>query len=147
MAEGRTGPRGPEIADDGVALHRQVHPSWWTQDGRPSSQNFRPTPKDRGLLSLADGRSRSARAAFEFHTGTLGLRSLGTLTLPAAAWRSRGLSVHEDALRTADGDPHDDPAHAVADYRGVMDDDKKKRRISQDLQRVAGGFSYQPAAA
>ena len=35
-------------------LHRMVHPTW-LQNGLPTSQTFRPTPKDAGRLSVYDG--------------------------------------------------------------------------------------------
>ena len=35
-------------------LLRQIHPSF-VQDGRVTSQAFRPTPKDESLLSVYDG--------------------------------------------------------------------------------------------
>ena len=40
-------------------LHRQVHPSFLAEDGRPSRMAFEPTRKDEGYLSVSRGtRSR-----------------------------------------------------------------------------------------
>ena len=57
---------GPQLTDPGEVLFRQVHPSW-IQAGKPTSQAFRPTPKDRGLLSVSRSSKTTASAAFELH--------------------------------------------------------------------------------
>jgi hypothetical protein len=49
-------------------LLRQVHPSF-VQAGRVTSQAFRPTPKDRSLLSVYDGDQITPEAAWIHFTG------------------------------------------------------------------------------
>jgi len=39
--------------NDSTLLHRQVNPAF-VQSGRVTSQAFKPTPKDQGLLSVYD---------------------------------------------------------------------------------------------
>jgi hypothetical protein len=65
------------LTDDGELLYRQVHPSF-VRDGRPTSQAFRPTPKDENKLSVARGSLTTEKAAYEHHTVALGLGSAGT---------------------------------------------------------------------
>lgn len=48
--------------NEATHLHRQVHPSW-VQDGRATSQAFKPTPKDNGRLSVYDGDQMVAEKA------------------------------------------------------------------------------------
>ena len=88
-------------------LLRQVHPSF-IQNGRVSSQAFRPTPKDRSLLSVYDGEQIGPAAAHDHYTGTLGLPSIGVM----------GVQVREcEALDLpARLDPTPFREHAVIDF-------------------------------
>ena len=45
-------------------LLRQIHPIW-IQQGRVTSQAFRPTPKDENKLSVFDWRSNQSRRIME----------------------------------------------------------------------------------
>jgi hypothetical protein len=45
---------GRFAVNDSTLLLRQIHPGFF-QYGRPSSQAFRPTPKDEKMLSVYDG--------------------------------------------------------------------------------------------
>lgn len=89
-------------------LLRQVHPNF-IQDGRVSSQAFRPTPKDQSLLSVYDGDQIDPTAAHDHYTGTLGLPSIGVM----------GVQVREcEALELpACPDPKPFREHAVIDFR------------------------------
>jgi hypothetical protein len=90
-------------------LFRQVHPSW-VQDGVPSSQAFRPTKKDEGMLSVARGSMITAEGAFEHHTKVLGHQSAGS-------W---GVTVDEvgNVELACYADPTDDtPHHGLIDFR------------------------------
>lgn len=49
-------------------LHRQVHPSW-IQEGRVTSQAFKPTPKDEGMLSVYDGDVSGPEESWRHHRG------------------------------------------------------------------------------
>ena len=66
---------------DDTLLHRQVHPHFVDNEGRPTRQTFLLFPKDSGKLSLYNGEKWSAEYAFVNHTETLGLDSLGTLAI------------------------------------------------------------------
>ncbi|RUR56355.1 hypothetical protein [Vreelandella populi] len=65
---------------DETKLLRQVHPSF-IQDGRVSSQAFRPTPKDEKQLSVYDGDLIEVQPAYEHYTKTLDLPSVGVLAV------------------------------------------------------------------
>lgn len=90
-------------------LFRQVHPEWIV-DGVPSSQAFKPTPKDKGELSIALGSLTTADGAYAHHTNDLGFKSAG-------AW---AVSVGEaDAidLRSFARPLDQSPAHGFIDFR------------------------------
>ncbi len=88
-------------------LLRQVHPTF-SQNGRVSSQAFRPSPKDESLLSVYDGEQISPAAAHDHYTGTLGCSSIGVM----------GVQVREcEALELpARPDPAPFREHAVIDF-------------------------------
>jgi hypothetical protein len=123
-------PLGPQLTDPEEQLLRQVHPSW-IQAGRPTSQAFKPTPKDEGLLSVSRGAKTTAAAAFELHTNGKGCQSIGVWGLTVANCSDLKLNVHEDPLQ----EPVPDPAHSVIDFRGLTDKDVKAK--SQLLKAVA----------
>lgn len=101
--------------DDGEELlFRQAHPSF-VRDGRPSSQVFRPTPKDAGKLSVARGSLTTPASAFELHTRGLGLLSAGTWAVTVEECREQALNVLPDPL-SSPPEKVDDPAHAVVEF-------------------------------
>jgi hypothetical protein len=77
-AGAETAERRLDDADE--LLYRQVHPQWIV-DGEPSSQAFKPTKKDEGMLSIALGSQTTAEDAFLHHTQVLKLASGGTWAL------------------------------------------------------------------
>lgn len=66
-----------ELADADELLWRNVHPSWVEADGKISSQAFRPTSKDGGLLSTARSSKVTAAEHYDEHTVARGLASSG----------------------------------------------------------------------
>ena len=122
--------KGPQLDDQTERLFRQVHPSW-IQEGRPTSQAFRPTPKDQGQLSLARGAKTSAADAYALYTVRMGLKSAGVWALRVGDFTAQNIAVFADPI---DG-PVPDPAHAVADFAEL--DDKQTRIRSQMLKARA----------
>jgi hypothetical protein len=97
--------------DDGdERLYRQVHPLW-IEDGEPSSQAFRTTKKDEGMLSIALGSKTSAEGAFLHYTQVLELASGGTWAVTVGEVLDVELSSFEQPLEN-------DPAHGYIDFRG-----------------------------
>ncbi len=106
------GDAGTELDDLSELLWRHVHPSW-VRDGEPTSQAFKPTPKDQGKLSVSRGSLTTAPKAFAMHTESLGLDAVGTWAV------SVGEVVAEPIVLSVYGDPVSapvsDPAHALID--------------------------------
>lgn len=109
-----------------TVLLRQIHPSF-VQNGRPTSQAFRPTPKDEDKLSVYDGDMIEPESAWEHYTGTLGLQSAGVM----------GIAVEECSSVNLPAVP--DPApfreHCVIDFSGLARNEVKRR--AEVLARLA----------
>lgn len=123
---------GDRLTDQAELLYRQVHPSW-LKDGQPSSQAFKPTPKDDGRLSTARSALTTAEDAYLHHTGALDLQSAGTWAVSIAE------VGNEPVALAAFGDPVDepvpDPAHAFIEFPG----DRKSIETKAKLLRAAAG--------
>lgn len=98
------------LTDPSEALYRQVHPSWIV-DGMPSSQAFRPTKKDAGMLSITLGGKTTAEGAFVHHTQGLGRISAGTWAVTVAETAKADLPSYAQPL-------DDSPDHGFIDFRG-----------------------------
>lgn len=82
---------------DSELLWRNVHPSFWDEDGgQPSSQAFRPTAKDEGLMSVAREARVSAQDHFVDYTETHCLQSAGVWALSVAEVVSLELDLEHD---------------------------------------------------
>jgi hypothetical protein len=122
--------------DRAELLYRQVHPTW-IDDGQPSSQAFRPTKKDEGMLSVALASLTTAEGAFYCHTQVLGLASGGT-------W---GVSVGEASALELDclPDPTEaDPAHGVVDFSGLGRKAAEAKARVLRAKALARGCLHQP---
>ncbi len=91
-------------------LLRQIHPSF-VQQGRVTSQAFRPTPKDEMKLSVYDGDQISPEEAFDHFTSVLHQQSVGELAVTVAECASLDLK--------AEADPEPFPEHAIIDFTGL----------------------------
>jgi hypothetical protein len=118
-----------ELSDAEELLHRQVHPSW-VDDGQPSSQAFRPTPKDEGMLSIACASLSTAAEAFEHHTQTLGLLSAGTWAVSVGEVSEVGLTAYADPLP-------DQQAHGLVDFRTLG------RKAAETKSRILRARAHQ----
>jgi len=121
--------------NDATLLHRQVHPSWF-QQGRITSQVFRPTPKDQSLLSVYDGDLISAENAWRHYTGTLGYVSVGVVAVTVAECGTHKLQVRPD--------PEPFPEHAVVDFTNLPESAIKTK--SKLLKAAADARGWQYAA-
>lgn len=86
-------------------LYRQVHPSFLDGE-RPTSQVFKPTPKDQNRLSVYNGDKVSAQEAWKHYTQELGYKSVGVLAVQVQECTPLELDVQEAPLPNS-------PAHAV----------------------------------
>jgi len=99
------------LDDPDEFLYRQVHPQWIVES-EPSSQAFKPTRKDEGMLSIALGSKTTAEDAFLHHTEVLRLASGGTWAVTVGEVAAFDLSSFEQPLE-------DSPAHGFIDLRGL----------------------------
>jgi hypothetical protein len=79
------------VTDDTLLL-RQVHPGF-VQNDRPSSQVFRPTPKDELKLWVYDGDLITPEQSWKHFTGKLGYRSVGVLAVTVREFSELSLPV------------------------------------------------------
>lgn len=125
-------------------LHRQVHPSF-VRDGRPTSQAYRPTPKDDSRLSVSCGRKVDARAAYERHIALKNargdaLRSAGTSSV------SREECAKEE-LPVADAPTDANDAHVVIVFAGLSHTKVEQRAANLLRAALDRGWTFQPAPA
>jgi hypothetical protein len=119
-------------------LMRQVHPNF-VQDGRVSSQAFRPTPKDEFYLSVDNGDRLSAEAAWRRFTADPACTSTGVQAVSQSDCAVQSLPVIEDGL------PH--PEHCSIDFSAFG---KKAIEKKAKLLRTAAatrGWLFTEAAA
>lgn len=115
-------------------LLRQIHPSF-VQNGRPTSQASRPTPKDRDQLSVDDGSKIDARTSWERFTGTLGFESVGVLAVTVAECSEQQLPV------TADAEPY--PEHCFIDFAGLPKKAAEKKAKVLASHAVQRGWLFE----
>lgn len=119
-------------------LLRQIHPSF-VQDGRVTSQAFRPTPKDEFLLSVDDGDRVSAEASWQRFIVNPACQSVGVQAVSQAECAAQELTVIED------GEPH--PEHCSVDFTAF---DKKAIEKKSKLLRAQAekrGWLFREAVA
>jgi hypothetical protein len=110
-------------------LLRQIHPGF-VQQGRVTSQAFRPTPKDQNRLSAYDGDRIDPPAAWRHYTSVLGLESAGVMAVSNAECREADLPVVPD--------PDAFPEHVVIDFsglgKGAVEKAAKKLRVRAETR-------------
>lgn len=102
-------------------LLRQVHPSF-VQEGRVTSQAFRPTPKDDKKLSVYDGDQISAQQSLEHFLAQPNCKSAGVMAVSCAECSIQALPID------ADGVPF--PEHVSIDFSQYEESDIKKKAKS-----------------
>ena len=117
-------------------LFRQINASW-VQQGRVTSQAFRPMPKDQGLLSVYDGDLIDAEGSWTHFTCVLGWSSAGVMALSVQDILNESLTVAAD--------PEAFPEHVVVNYLAFPD--SQIVSISNRLGIIAGrlGWQYMPS--
>jgi hypothetical protein len=113
----------PVLEDPAEMLFRQVHGNW-VEKGVPTSQAFRPMPKDEGMMSIARGSKTTAELAHEHYTRVLGLDSVGTWGLLVAEVEATS------PLRAREAELPDDPAHGFVDFRDLP------RKVCERLAKI-----------
>lgn len=119
---------------DATMLLRQVHPSW-VQQGRVTSQAFRPTPKDKHLLSVYDGDLITAADSWTHFSGTLGFPSVGVMAVTVAECSTLDLPARPD--------PEPFPEHAVIDFSGLAENQIEKKGKRLKVKAEERGWLHQ----
>ena len=119
-------------------LHRMVHPTW-LQNGLPTSQTFRPTPKDAGRLSVYDGSQISARDAWLHFIGVSpGERPpVGVVAVSVEECLHSGLPVVPD--------PATFPGHTLIDFTGLSKNQIKRKAGGLKDAANTRGWQFRPA--
>lgn len=139
MSDSTIVPRGPRIVEKAERMWRQVTPAF-VDNGRPSSQVFRPGKSDYNLLSVSHGSRISAGDAYKLHTGPKGLKSVGVWYVTVQECETEQLSCYHDP----DPGPPPDDAHCVVDFQGLgrgQQEAKSKRLLARALEH---GCVYAP---
>jgi hypothetical protein len=101
-----------ESRDLDELLWRQVHPKF-LHDGRPTSQTFRPSPKDEDQLSVDRASLTTAADSYGRYVRS-GFLSEGVLAVTVGQCEAECLAVRADPVLTGD---HPNSAHALIDFR------------------------------
>jgi hypothetical protein len=124
--------------NEATLLLRQIHPSF-VQDKRPSSQAFRPTPKDEKKLSVYDGDQITPGNAWQHYTGDLGLHSCGVMAVSVVECRALDLPVNPE--------PEHFPEHALIDFSAHSKGATEKKAKLLKAKAESRGWLYQDDAA
>jgi hypothetical protein len=115
-------------------LYRQIHPNF-IQNGRPTTQAFRPTPKDENLLSVYDGDKIQPQASWQHYTDVLKLSSAGVMAVTTAECSAQSLPV------LADGKPFSE--HCSIDFSSLDKSAIEKAAKVLAARAVTRGWQYQ----
>jgi hypothetical protein len=121
--------------DSETLLLRQIHPTF-VQNGRPTSQAFRPTPKDEDQLSVYNGAMITAAASWHYYSETLNLESAGVMAFNRAECASQKLNVIEDGVPI--------PAHCYVDFSEMRKPDVEKKSKKLAAFAKERGWLFQP---
>lgn len=118
---------------DDTQLLRQVHPSWIVGETISlqtfSSQTFKPTKKDEGLLSTYNGDQFEPDEAYIHYTEVIQLPSAGVVAVTPGECAEVPLEI------IADDEPFQ--GHCSIDYRPIMDARKNVERAAKRLKKKA----------
>jgi len=121
-----------------ATLLRQVHPSFVQADTISSqvftitSQVFRPTPKDEGLLSTYNGEKFTPEASHTHFTSESGNQSFGVVGVTGDECDAQQLKWGED------NDPFD--GHSYVDFNGLTN--KAIETKAKFLKKIAMGRGW-----
>lgn len=119
---------GEEVPNPIEVLFRQIHPQSY-QNGRLSTDRFKPQPNDAGFMSVDRSTLTTAEKSHSLYA-SMGKKSAAVYGLSVAEFLSEALKVYADPIE-ADGVSPANPAHAVVDYTAF--DERKWKNISKRL--------------
>lgn len=115
-------------------LLRQIHPSF-IQNGRVTSQAFRPTPKDEFLLSVDNGDLICAQASYQRFNANPACKSVGVQAVSQQECAALELPIIED------GQPY--PEHCSLDFRTLDRNAVEKKAKLLRTQAQNRGWLFQ----
>lgn len=121
---------GDKLTDQTEILFRQIHPTF-IENGEPSSQPFKPTEKDRNLLSVDRSSMVSAERSHVGYTAA-GMSSSAVYGLTVGEFGTEKIVCNSDPVD--DGDLKN-AAHSVADYSAHTASQQKN--VAKRLKRKA----------
>jgi hypothetical protein len=128
--------------DKDTLLLRQVNPSWIVGDTISqqafSSQTFKPTPKDEGLLSVYNGEVFEAYAAYD-HFTSQGHPSVGVVAVTPTECDTIPVPILEDNIPFH--------GHCSLDYRQLSGNGIKKAASILKNYAQARGWLYKKETA
>lgn len=129
-------PIAPELRLDDAdeLLHRQVNPGF-VQDGRVSSQAFKPNSQDNGELSVSRGSMITANSAW-VRFRARGNKSCGVVSVTLGECHELELQAYEDTL-------DDDDAHALIDLTALSKSQAEKKAAKLTAYARARGWQHE----
>ncbi len=123
---------------EATLLYRQINPSWF-QQGRVTSQAFKPTPKDNKRLSAYDGDQINAEDSWQHYTTELKFTSVGVLAVSLAECTAQELPV--------EADPEPFPSHCLIKFDECSNSQMEKKAKHLRETADARGWQYQAEPA
>ena len=121
--------------NEDTQLHRIIRSDWWLQHGTVSSQAFRPSRYDHGLLSVYDGDQITAEDSWHHYTNDPGrLSPIGVLSVTVKECFSLELSVCPD--------PGTFREHTLIDFRKFGRNQVRKKSSRLRDCAVARGWQF-----
>lgn len=114
-------------------LYRQVHPSFVAND-KVTSQAFKPTKKDRLLLSVYNGDMITPQKAWFHYTDVLGYLSYEIVAVSVSECSAQGLPVYSD--------PSSYREHTVIDFTNLSRNQIERRADSLRNAAVARDWQF-----
>jgi hypothetical protein len=115
-------------------LLRQIHPAF-VQEGRVTSQAFRPTPKDENHLSVYDGNQISAPAAWQHFVSNPVCRSVGVMAVTVGECEQQDLPVEADGIGYKE--------HCTIDFSAFKEKEIKRKSKALTAHANARGWLFQ----
>jgi len=126
--------------DDETLLHRQVHPAFVQGNSiseqvfQITSQVFKPTEKDEGLLSVYNGNKFTAEESYEHYVSSTEFESIGVVSVSKEECNDASLTVVED------NDPFD--GHSSIDFNGLSQNQISKKAKLLKSKAMDRGWQF-----
>ncbi|SHN06344.1 hypothetical protein [Phytopseudomonas punonensis] len=121
-----------KLSDEAEVLYRQIHPEYFT-DGEPSSDRFKPYPRDNGMMSLDRSSLTSAQDSHALYVEQ-GRLSAAVFGLSVMEFKSESIECVASPIAQTPTTPAN-PAHASADFTPHAA--KNHKNIAKRLKRHA----------